>query len=70
MIRPRADGLDIISGLLNPGIDFMADPAFDDISNRVLFNPAAVAFLAIPEPGTAALLSLGLLGLVLVRRRA
>ena len=61
------DGADIISGILNPGVDAFGDAVFNEISARVRFNSATVNL--IPEPGTASLLGLGLVGLVLLRRR-
>jgi hypothetical protein len=63
----QSDGADIISGLLNPGIDAFGDGAFNFIDNLVLFRSATVNF--VPEPGTASLLGLGLVGLMLVGRR-
>ena len=62
------DSVDILSGVLNQALDAFGDSAFNDISNLVLGNPASVN-VAAPEPGTAALLGLGLLGLGLASRR-
>jgi hypothetical protein len=62
------DGADIISGLLNPGVDGAADALFGDLTPELLFNSATVNF--VPEPGTASLLGLGLVGLMLMGRRS
>ena len=61
------DGPDVTSGFFNIG----ADAAFDNAGNAVAmtFNSAAVDTWG-PEPGTAMLLGLGLLGLTLAGRRA
>jgi len=60
------DGQDIASGFFNVG----ADGAYDNASQPVtmIFGGAAVDAFA-PEPGTTALLGLGLLGLTLAGRR-
>ena len=63
------DGADIISGLLNPGVDVIGGVGFNDISNTGLFRGATVNTNVIPEPGTAMLLGFGLVGLVLAGRR-
>jgi hypothetical protein len=60
------DGADIISGILNFGVDGFGDAVFNLMDARVRFNSATVNL--IPEPGTASLLGLGLVGLVLLRR--
>jgi len=57
----------IFSGLFNPGVDGIADNNFNLIDSYVLFHSAAVG--PIPEPGTAALLGLGLVGLAAAGRR-
>jgi hypothetical protein len=62
------DGADIMSGLVNFGVDFFADADFLTIANQLLFRGATVNI--VPEPGTASLLGLGLVGLILVGRRS
>jgi hypothetical protein len=61
------DGVDIISGILNFGIDSINDATFNDMAARTLFRGASVT---IPEPATASLLGLGLIGLALAGRRS
>lgn len=56
------DGADIVSGLLNFGWDAVLRTSAGNVG--VDFNPAAV----IPEPGTASLLGLGIVGLGLLWR--
>lgn len=58
---------DILAGLFNQGVDVFRDAGFDDISGLVRFRSATVILM--PEPGTASLLGLGLVGLIQARRR-
>jgi hypothetical protein len=58
----------ITGGIINVALDAFGDAAFNNISNLVA--PDSVAVTVIPEPGTASLLGLGLLGLLLVGRRS
>ena len=67
------DGVDILS-FVNPGVDGFLD-GFGNLidgqggsSNLIALHSATVNF--IPEPGTASLLGLGLVGLVLMGRRS
>jgi hypothetical protein len=63
----QSDGVDILSGLFNPGVDGFVGIAFDPIDHLVLFRTATVNL--VPEPGTASLVGLGLVCLVALRRR-
>lgn len=65
----NTDGADIVSGLLSKGIDGWYDSAFATVPfSTLVFNSATVNF--IPEPGTASLLGLGLVGLIAMGRRS
>jgi hypothetical protein len=64
------DGDDIFSGLFNVGVDEVLNNANFPIGTiSVNYGSASVNGFVIPEPGTASLLGLGLLGLVLAGRR-
>jgi hypothetical protein len=72
-LNAQPDGFDVFSGLFNGVIDSVNNnlnlviPAGDP---SVVFNNASVNSEVIPEPGTASLLGLGLVGLVLAGRRS
>jgi len=57
-----------IIGYLNPGVDGLGGSGFNNISASALFHGATVVNV-VPEPGTAALIGFGLVGLVLAGRR-
>ena len=58
----------VLSGILNFGIDVFGDGGFNEMNDGVQFNAATVNF--VPEPSTAALLGLALLGIAVVARRS
>jgi hypothetical protein len=60
------DGVDAMSGFFNPGVDAILDAANNSVG--AVFGGAAVNLFG-PEPGTATLLGLGLLGLAVAGRR-
>ena len=62
------DGADILSGLFKVAIDAFGDAFFNEIDSLVAFHGATANL--IPEPGTAALLGLGLATLARGSRRA
>jgi len=67
-VNPSASfgGAHILSGVFNAGVDAFQDSLLNSMEARVRFNAAT---LTVPEPGTAALLGLALLGLALAARR-
>jgi hypothetical protein len=64
----NAGAFAITGGIINAGLDAFGDFAFNNISNLV--QPGVATVTVIPEPGTASLLGLGLVGLVLMGRRS
>ena len=69
--NPTTDGDDIFTGAFNSGVDgtFNADIPGINLNNTIDFQGASVNVNVIPEPGTASLLGLGLVGLILAGRR-
>ena len=63
------DGADIFLAFKSPGNDIAIDGNNVIITSTVVYGSAAVNGPIIPEPGTAALLGLGLLGAVGLARR-
>jgi hypothetical protein len=57
-----------VVGYLNPGVDGLGGSGFNNISTSALFHGATIVNV-VPEPGTAALIGFGLVGLVLAGRR-
>jgi hypothetical protein len=62
------DGIDVIPGLFNTGIDGLFDNLGNDVGKNASFSGASVD--AVPEPGTLALVSLGIAALSARQRTA
>jgi len=67
----QPDGADVFVGLFNTGVDDVLNNGNLAIPiGSLVFGSASVNSEVIPEPGTASLLGLGLVGLVLAGRRS
>ena len=64
----ESDGLDIETGLFNPGFDGVFDNQQSSLVASAIFGQAAVNLL-VPEPGTGLLVGLALLGFALRSRK-
>jgi hypothetical protein len=63
-----SDGADIFAGAFNAGFDVSVNGLYQPVTMN--FGTASLNAKLIPEPGTVSLLGMGLIGLVLVRRRS
>jgi hypothetical protein len=64
---PKDDGIDVVPGFFNAGIDGLFSSAGDDLGSSVEFHGASVQL--VPEVGTLALLVPGIAGLAMMGRR-